>query len=67
MRIRYENNLINLAIPIDQGGTNLPIARDSFVSDKIKKKLALKFRSALIVTGIYAALDYFANISVIEQ
>jgi hypothetical protein len=64
MRIRYENNLIKLAIPIDRGGTNLPIVRDSFVSDKIKKKLAHKFRSALIATGIYAALDYFANVSV---
>jgi hypothetical protein len=64
MRIRYENDLINLAIPIDRGGTNLPIVRDSFVSDKIKKKLAHKFRSALIATGIYAALDYFANVSV---
>ncbi len=42
----------------------MPIVCDSFVSDKIKKKLALKFRSALIATGIYAALDYFANVSV---
>ena len=65
-RICYDNDLINIAIPIDKGGTNLPIVRNLFVSKKIKKKLAHKFRSALIATGINAALDYFANVSVNE-
>ena len=31
------------------------------MSEKVKKKLAHKFRSALIATGINAALDYFAD------
>ena len=35
MRICYDNNIINIAIPIDKGGTNLPIVCDSFVSKKI--------------------------------
>jgi hypothetical protein len=64
MRIFYDNDLINIAIPIDQGGTNLPIVRDSFVSEKIKKKLSHKFRSALIATGMNAALNYFSKVSV---
>ena len=36
---------------------------NSFVSEKVKKKHATKFRSALQATGLYAALDYFANVS----
>ncbi len=64
MRIRYKNKLTTLAIPIDCGGTNLPIVRDSFVSKNMKKKLAHQFRSPLIVTRVNTALDYFANVSV---
>ena len=41
MRICYDNDLINIAILIDEGGTNFPIVRNSFVSKKIKKKLAI--------------------------
>jgi hypothetical protein len=64
MRIRYDNEQKTISIPIDRDGTNLPIVRDSFVSNNMKKKLALQFRSALIATGINTALDYFANVSV---
>ena len=42
----------------------MPIVHDSFVSNKMKKKLAHNFRSALIGTGVCSALDYFANVSV---
>ena len=52
-----------VTIPIDRNGTNLPVIRDSFVSQKIKQQHAFKFRSALNATGLYAALDYFANMS----
>ena len=52
-----------VTIPIDKDGTNLPVIRDSFVSQKIKQQHASKFRSALNATGLYAALDYFANMS----
>jgi len=61
MRVQYEVGPITIAIPIDREGTNLPIVKDSFVSQKVKKKLAHKFRSALSATGLYAALNYFAN------
>ena len=52
-----------VTIPIDKDGTNLPVIRDSFVSQKIKQQHASKFRSSLNATGLYAALDYFANMS----
>ena len=64
MRICYKNKLTTLAIPINHGGTNLPIVRDSFVSNNMKKKLANQFRFALIAIGVNIALDYFANVSV---
>ena len=49
MRIRsasghYKLNT-TISIPIDREGTNLPVIRDSFVSDSMKKKLAPEFRS----------------------
>jgi hypothetical protein len=37
---------------------------NSFVSKKVKREHASKFRSALHATGLYAALDSFANVSV---
>jgi hypothetical protein len=52
-----------ISIPIDRNSTSLPIVNNSFVSENIKKKHASKFRSALHATGLYAALDYFANMS----
>ena len=61
MKFRKEGAAIS--IPIDRNSTNLPIVYNSFVSKNIKKKHASKFRSALHATGLYAALDYFANIS----
>ncbi len=64
MRICYKNKLTTLAIPIDREETNLPIVRDLFVSKNMKKNLAHQFCSALIVTGVNTALDYFSNISV---
>ena len=64
MRICYKNELTTLAIPNDRGGTNLPIVRNSFVSNNMKKNLAHQFRSALIATRVNTALDYFANVSV---
>ncbi len=54
----------SISIPIDRNATNLPIMHNSFVSKKVKMKHASKFRSALHATGLYAALDYFANVSV---
>ena len=54
---------ITITIPIDKDCTNLPVVHDSFVSQKAKRQHASKFRSALNATGIYAALDYFANVS----
>ena len=41
----------------------MPIVRDSFVSNTMKKKLAHKFRSALMATGVNTALDYFGKVS----
>jgi len=54
---------ITVTIPIDKDCTNLPVVHNSFVSQKAKRQHASKFRSALNATGIYAALDYFANVS----
>ena len=67
MRIRsasghYKINT-TISIPIDRDGTNLPLIRDSFVSNRMKKKLAPEFRSAMIAAGVHASLDYFANIT----
>jgi hypothetical protein len=61
MRNRDNQGPIKISVPIDKCGTNLPIVWNFFVSKKVKKKLAHKFRSALIATGINAALDYFAK------
>ena len=61
MRICDERGPITIAIPIDKEVSNLPIVRNSFVPEKVKKKIAHKFRSALVATGLYAALDYFAD------
>ena len=64
MRVCEEGRPITIAIPIDRDGTNLPVVRNSFVSKKIKKKHAHRFRSALNATGLYTALDYFGLIIV---
>ena len=53
MRIRDDRGPIKIPIPI--------VVWNSFVSQNIKKKISRNFRSALIVTGINAALDYFAD------
>ena len=53
-----------ISIPIDRNATNLPVVHNSFMSKKVKREHASKFRSALHATGLYAALDYFANVSV---
>jgi len=53
-----------ISIPIDRNATNLPVVHNSFVSEKVKREHASKFRSALHATGLYTALDYFANVSV---
>ena len=62
MKFRKEG--ASISIPIDRNATNLPIMHNSFVSEKVKREHASKFRSALHATGLYAALDYFANVSV---
>jgi hypothetical protein len=62
MKFRKEGALIS--IHIDRNTTNLPIVHNSFMSKKVKREHASKFRSALHATGLYAALDYFANVSV---
>ena len=67
MRVHEEGRPITIAIPIDRDGTNLPVVRNSFVSKKIKKKHAYRFRSALNATGFYAALDYFGSLSLSGQ
>jgi hypothetical protein len=65
MNIRGGNSKpITITIPIDRDGTNLPVVRNSFVSEKVKRKHASKFRSSLKATGLYAALDYFAKESI---
>ena len=61
MRVQNEVGPITIAIPIDREVTNLPIVCNSFVSEKVKNKLAHKFRSSLIATKLHAALDYFAD------
>jgi hypothetical protein len=53
-----------ISIPIDRNATNLPVVHNSFVSEMVKREHASKFRSAFHATGLYAALDYFANVSV---
>jgi hypothetical protein len=50
MRVCEEGCLITVAIPIDRDGTDLPVMRNSFVSEKINKKHAYRFRSALNAT-----------------
>ncbi len=53
-----------ISIPIDRNATNLPVLHNSFVSEKVKREHASKFQSALHATGLYAVLDYFANVSI---
>jgi hypothetical protein len=67
MRVGEEGCPITIAIPIDRDGTNLPVMQNSFVSEKIKKKHAYRFRSALNATGLCAALDYFGSLSLSGQ
>jgi len=62
MKFRKEG--ASISIPIDRDATNLPVVHNSFVSEKVKREHASKFRSALHATGLYAVLDYFANVSV---
>ena len=52
-----------ISISIDRDFTNFPVVRNSFVPEKVEREHASKFRSALHVTGLYAALDHFANVS----
>ena len=64
MRSQSHRSPTLISILIDRNATNLPIVHNSFVSEKVKREHASKFRSALHETGLYAALDYFANVSV---
>ncbi len=52
MRVREEGHPIAIAIPIDRDCTILPVVHNLFVSKKIKKKHACRFRSALNATGL---------------
>ena len=63
VEMKFPKEEAAISIPIDRNSTNLPIVYNSFVSENIKKKHASKFRSALHATELYAALDYFANMS----
>jgi hypothetical protein len=54
----------SISIPIDRNATNLPVVHNSFVTEKVKREHAFKFRSALHTTGLYTMLDYFSNVSV---
>ena len=63
VEMKFHKEGAAISIPIDRNSTNLPIVHNSFVSENIKRKHASKFRSALHATGLYAALDYFANAS----
>ncbi len=56
-----------MSIPIDRNATNLLVMHNSFMSEKVKREHASKFWSALHVTGLYTALDYFANVSVDQK
>jgi hypothetical protein len=67
MRVCEEGHPITIAIPIDRDGTNLPVVRNLFVSEKTKKKHAHIFRSSLNATGLYTALDYFGSLSLSGQ
>ncbi len=53
-----------ISIHIDRNTTNLPVVNNSFMSEKVKREHASKFWSAFHAIGLYAALDYFANVSV---
>jgi hypothetical protein len=53
-----------ISILINRNTTNLPVMHNSFLSEKVKREHASKFQSALHATGLYAPLDYFANVSV---
>ncbi len=61
MKFRKEGALIS--IHINRNTTNLPVVHISFMSKKVKREHASKFWSALHATGLYAVLDYFANVS----
>jgi hypothetical protein len=62
MKFLKEGALIS--IPIDRNATNLPVVHNSFASEKVRREHASKFLPALHATELYAALDYFANVSV---
>jgi len=64
MRVCDECGPITIAIPIDKEVYNLPIVRNSFVPEKVKKKLTHKFRSALIATGLYSDSTIFLTLSI---
>ncbi len=62
--MKFQKKGALISIPIDRDATNLPVVHNSFVSEKVKREHASKFQSALPATWLYAALDYFANVSV---
>jgi hypothetical protein len=64
MVMKFLKEGASILIPIDRNATNLPVVHNSFVSEKVKREHASKFWSALHATGLFAALDYFANVSV---
>jgi hypothetical protein len=64
MMMKFCKERASILIPINRNTTNLPVVHNSFVSKKVKREHASKFWSALHATGLYAALDYFANVSV---
>ena len=55
-------NSATISIPNDRDSTNLPVVRNSFMPKKVKREDASKFRFAPHATGLYAALDHFANV-----
>ena len=63
VEIKFWKEGAAISIPIDKNSTNLPIVHNSFVSKNIKRKHASKCRSTLHAAGLYAALEYFANVS----
>ncbi len=50
MKFRKEG--ASISIPIDRNTKNLPVVHDSFMSEKVKREHASKFRSALHATGL---------------
>jgi hypothetical protein len=62
--MKFHKEEASILIHINRNTTNLPFIHNSFVSEKVKREHVSKFRSALHATGLYAALGYFANVSV---